>query len=184
MIFILFFICLNEYIFPHFREDGIWVQMAITLSPISNSGQKRWTSLLLSWHNRSSNTHDSWKWLCNPPPGTHSTMYRCTQTNTPLVQYTSSQLKHSFTKGYDFLYCQSGLFVSYASQINWHPLFLFSQIYLEVWQIGFYFNTKPPTENITFGLISSCYINIYIADMWESECLKPVLLFKIPSVQR
>lgn len=72
----------------------------------------------------------------------------------------------------------------FASQINWHPLFLFSQIYLEVWQIGFYFNTKPPTENITFGLISSCYINIYIADMWESECLKLVLLFKMPSVQR
>lgn len=41
----------------------------------------------------------------------------------------------------------------------------------------------PPTENITIGLISSCYINIYIADMWGSECLKLVLLFKIPSVQ-
>lgn len=90
---------------------------------------------------------------------------------------------NSFTKGYDFLYCQSGLFVSYASQINWHPLFLFSQIYLEVWQIGFYFNTKKPHWKYHFELISSCYINVYIADMWGSECLKLVLLFKIPSVQ-
>lgn len=64
--------------FFYFREDGAWAQMAITLSPVSSSGQKRWTSPLRSWHNRSSNMHDSWKWLCNPPPGTHSTMYRHT----------------------------------------------------------------------------------------------------------
>lgn len=65
----------------HFREDGFWAKMAITLSPVSSSGQKRWPSPPRSWHNRSSNMHDSWKWLCNPPPGTHLTMYRCTQTH-------------------------------------------------------------------------------------------------------
>lgn len=91
----------------HFREDGFWVQTAITLSPVSSSGQKRWPSPPRSWHNRSSNMHDSWKWLCNPPPG--NTLDHV-QTHMPLIQYTSSQLKCSFpfVEGYVFIYCHSG----------------------------------------------------------------------------
>lgn len=82
-----------------FRGDGVWAQTATTRSAASSSGQRRWPSPPQSWHNRSSNTHDSWKWLCNPPPGTHSDMYKHTQKHEPLIQYTQSNAQTQFPWG-------------------------------------------------------------------------------------
>lgn len=143
------------------REDGVWAQMVITLSPVSSSGQRRWPSLQQSWHNRSSNMRDSWKWLCNPPPGTHSTMYRGTQTHTQLIQYTSSQYKCSFREEYDFIYCQSGWFVAHTSKINQHLFYLYSYLSsgFSVWQCAVIFKDgEQNTQQVTSLFSSSNYL--------------------------
>ena len=68
---------------------------------------------------------------CVIRPQEHSVMYRHAQTNTPLIQNTSSAQKHSFTKGYDFIYCQSGCFVSYKWNV-YHLFLLFSYVHLQI----------------------------------------------------
>lgn len=97
--------------------------MAVTLLPVSSSGRKKWPSPPRSWHSRSSNTHDSWKWLCNPPPWTLSRV----QTHSDKQRWSrkSSRLQTAvLIRDVTSLFCQSDLFVSQSWKKN-----VFSYVY-------------------------------------------------------
>lgn len=76
--------------------------MAVTLLPLSSSGRKKWPSPPRSWHSRSSNTHDSWKWLCNPSLWTLGHVQ--TQTNNADSGNVKSAPNCGFDKGCDFTF--------------------------------------------------------------------------------